>query len=284
MSASAAARAMRRRWPTVIVLAFVWVGLVVGAGAFAGLLAPHNYQAMDLRARLAPPALFGGDWNHVLGTDELGRDVFSRLLASIRVSLSVALAGTVIGATLGTVLGFLAAHFRGWFDDLVMMLVDAQAAIPFIIVALTIIAFFGNTLSLFVIVVGLYGWQTYARLARGMALSITRRGYITAVTAVGARPGRVYLRHVLPNIAGVLIVNATIGFPEVILLETALSFLGLGIQPPLSSLGNMLSYGRSYLENAWWIAVLPGIVLSLTTLAVSLIGDWVRDRLDPTLR
>jgi peptide/nickel transport system permease protein len=284
MSASAAARAMRRRWPSVIVLAFVWVGLVVGAGAFAGLLAPHNYQAMDLRARLAPPALFGGDWNHVLGTDELGRDVFSRLLASIRVSLSVALAGTVIGATLGTVLGFLAAHFRGWFDDLVMMLVDAQAAIPFIIVALTIIAFFGNTLSLFVIVVGLYGWQTYARLARGMALSITRRGYITAVTAVGARPGRVYLRHVLPNIAGVLIVNATIGFPEVILLETALSFLGLGIQPPLSSLGNMLSYGRSYLENAWWIAVLPGIVLSLTTLAVSLIGDWVRDRLDPTLR
>jgi peptide/nickel transport system permease protein len=284
MSASAAARAMRRRWPTVIVLAFVWVGLVVGAGAFAGLLAPHNYQAMDLRARLAPPALFGGDWNHVLGTDELGRDVFSRLLASIRVSLSVALAGTIIGATLGTVLGFLAAHFRGWFDDLVMMLVDAQAAIPFIIVALTIIAFFGNTLSLFVIVVGLYGWQTYARLARGMALSITRRGYITAVTAVGARPGRVYLRHVLPNIAGVLIVNATIGFPEVILLETALSFLGLGIQPPLSSLGNMLSYGRSYLENAWWIAVLPGIVLSLTTLAVSLIGDWVRDRLDPTLR
>jgi peptide/nickel transport system permease protein len=284
MSASAAARAMRRRWPTVIVLAFVWVGLVVGAGAFAGLLAPHNYQAMDLRARLAPPALFGGDWNHLLGTDELGRDVFSRLLASIRVSLSVALAGTIIGATLGTVLGFLAAHFRGWFDDLVMMLVDAQAAIPFIIVALTIIAFFGNTLSLFVIVVGLYGWQTYARLARGMALSITRRGYITAVTAVGARPGRVYLRHVLPNIAGVLIVNATIGFPEVILLETALSFLGLGIQPPLSSLGNMLSYGRSYLENAWWIAVLPGIVLSFTTLAVSLIGDWVRDRLDPTLR
>ncbi len=146
------------------------------------------------------------------------------------------------------------------------------------------IAFFGNTLTLFVVVVGLYGWQTYARLARGMAMSVTRRGYITAVVAIGARPLRVYLRHVLPNIAGVLIVNATIGFPEVILLETALSFLGLGIQPPLSSLGDMLSYGRSYLGNAWWIAVLPGVVLSLTTLAVSLIGDWVRDRLDPTLR
>jgi peptide/nickel transport system permease protein len=118
----------------------------------------------------------------------------------------------------------------------------------------------------------------------GPALSITRRGYITTVVAIGARPMRVYLRHVLPNIAGVLIVNAMIGFPEVVLLETALSFLGLGIQPPLSSLGNTVSYGRSYLVNAWWIAVPPGIVLSLTTLAVSPIGDWVRDRLEPTLR
>jgi len=185
----------------------------------------------------------------------------------------------VIGSTLGTALGFLAAHFRGWFDDAVMMLVDAQAAIPFIIVALMVIGFLGNTLPLFIVVVGLYGWQTYARLARGMAMSVTGRGYIRAVVALGAQPMRVYLRHVLPNVAGVLIVNATIGFPEVILLETSLSFLGLGIQPPLSSLGNMLSYGRSYLGNAWWIAVLPGVVLSVTTLAVSLIGDWVRDRL-----
>ena len=276
--------AFRRRYPAAILVAFAWFGLCVAVTLFATLLAPHDYQAMDLRARLAPPALFGGTWRHALGTDELGRDVLSRLLASIRVSLLVALAGTLIGSTLGTILGFLAAHFRGWFDDFVMMLVDAQAAIPFIIVALTVIAFFGNTLPLFVAVVGLYGWQTYARLARGMAMSVTGRGYITAVVALGARPVRVYLRHVLPNIAGVLIVNATIGFPEVILLETALSFLGLGIQPPLSSLGNMLAYGRSYLSNAWWIAVLPGVVLSLTTLAVSLIGDWVRDRLDPRLR
>jgi peptide/nickel transport system permease protein len=284
MSSAAAGRAIRRRWPSVIVLAFIWVALCLLVTAFAPQLSPHNYQAMDLRARLAPPELFGGTWNHMLGTDELGRDVFSRLLASIRVSLLVALAGTIIGSTLGTALGFLAAHFRGWFDDAVMMLVDAQAAIPFIIVALTVIAFFGNSLTLFVVVVGLYGWQTYARLARGMATSVAKRGYINAVVALGAQPMRVYLRHILPNIAGVLIVNATIGFPEVILLETALSFLGLGIQPPLSSLGNMLSYGRSYLGTAWWIAVLPGVVLSLTTLAVSLIGDWVRDRLDPTLR
>jgi peptide/nickel transport system permease protein len=275
-------RAIRRRWPPAIVLAFIWVALCLGVVLFATQLAPHDYRAMDLRARLAPPSLT--NWSHLLGTDELGRDVFSRLLASTRVSLLVALAGTLIGSTLGTALGFLAAHFRGWFDDAVMMLVDAQAAIPFIIVALTVIAFFGNTLPLFIIVVGLYGWQTYARLARGMAMSVTGRGYITAVVAIGARPLRVYLRHVLPNIAGVLIVNATIGFPEVILLESALSFLGLGIQPPLSSLGNMLSYGRSYLSSAWWIAVLPGAVLSLTTLSVSLIGDWVRDRLDPTLR
>jgi peptide/nickel transport system permease protein len=283
VSTAAEALATRRRWPAIIVLALSWVGLILVVVVFANLLAPHDYQGVDLRARLASPALFGGTWNHPLGTDELGRDVFSRLLASIRVSMLVALAGTMIGAALGTALGFLAAHFRGFLDDVVMMLVDAQAAIPFIIVALTVIAFFGNSLPLFVVVVGLYGWQKYARLARGMAQSITSRGYIMTVVAIGARPMRVYLRHVLPNIAGVLIVNATIGFPEVVLLESSLSFLGLGIQPPLSSLGNMLSYGRSYLVNAWWIAVLPGVVLSLTTLAVSLIGDWVRDRLDPSL-
>lgn len=284
MSAAVRNLAARRRWPLVIMLAFVWMGIILATVLFANFLAPHDYQAVDLRARLAPPVLFGGHWHHPLGTDELGRDVFSRLLASIRVSILVALAGTMIGATLGTVLGFLAAHFRGLFDDAVTMLVDAQAAIPFIIVALTVIAFFGNSLPLFVVVVGLYGWQKYARLARSMAQSITGRGYITTVVAIGARPIRIYVRHVLPNIAGVLIVNATIGFPEVVLLESSLSFLGFGIQPPLSSLGNMLSYGRSYLVNAWWIAVLPGMVLSLTTLAVSLIGDWVRDRLDPTLR
>lgn len=283
MSATVAAeRTLRRRWPTVIVLAFVWVALIMVIVVFANQLAPNNYQAMDLRARLAAPSL--SNWKHLLGTDELGRDVFSRLLASIRVSILVALAGSLIGSTVGTTLGLLAAHFRGWFDDAMMMLVDAQAAIPFIIVALTVIAFFGDTLPLFIVVVGLYGWQTYARLARGMSMSVTRRGYITAVVALGARPLRLYLHHVLPNIAGVLIVNATIGFPEVILLESALSFLGLGIQPPLSSLGNMLSYGRSYLTSAWWIAVLPGVVLSVTTLAVSLIGDWVRDRLDPITR
>lgn len=275
---------LRRTIPGVIMLAFLWVTLCILAATFANWLAPHFYQTMDLRHRLAPPVFMGGAWDHVLGTDEVGHDVFSQLLASLRVSLLVALAASIFGSALGTSLGFLAAQLRGWFDDALMMLVDAQAAIPFIIVALTVIAFFGNSLPLFVIVVGLYGWQTYARLARGMALSVVQRGYIRAVVALGAGSGRVYARHVLPNIAGVLIVNATIGFPEVILLETALSFLGLGIQPPLTSLGTMLAYGRSYLVSAWWIAVVPGVVLSLTTLAVSLIGDWVRDRLDPTLR
>jgi len=146
-------RAMGRRWPILVVLAFAWIGLCVVAAVLAPKLSPIDYQALDLRARLAPPLLFGGTWQHVLGTDEVGHDVFSRLLASMRVSLSVAFIGTLIGATLGTTLGFLAAHFRGWLDDVVMMLADAQAAIPFIIVALTIIAFFGTSLALFVVVV-----------------------------------------------------------------------------------------------------------------------------------
>lgn len=280
-----------RRWrraaagcPPLVTFCIVWLVATVLIAFTVELIAPYHYAQIDLRARLQPPVLLGGEWRHALGTDELGRDVLSRLFYSIRMSLLVALLGTAIGAAIGTVLGFVAAHFRGWVDDAVMIAVDFQASMPFMIIALSVLAFFGNSLPLFIALMGLFGWERYTRLVRGMTLSAKEQGYAVAIRQLGATPWRVYGRHVLPNIASVLIVNVTLNFPEHIILETGLSFLGLGVQPPLTSLGNMVGHGREYLQSAWWIAVFPGLAIVLTTLSMSIVGDWARDRLDPTLR
>ena len=271
-------------WTLVQIAALGWLALCVLLALFADVLSPYGLTEIDLRARIEPPVFLGGSWAHPLGTDDLGRDMFTRLIHSIRISILVAIAGTLIGAVIGTVLGFLAAQLGGIVDDLVMLLVDTQAALPFMIIALMLIALFGTSLALFVVIVGIYGWERYARIARGLALSARERGYVTAARAYGAPPAYIYRKHILPNVSSALIVNATLNFPEIILVESALSFLGLGIQPPMSSLGNMLAFGREYLLSAWWIAVLPGLVIVLTALAVSVLGDRLRDRLDSKLR
>lgn len=280
---SAAARLLRR-YPPLVVAAAAFVALTLLLAAGAELFAPYHYTAQDLANRLQPPAFLGGPPQYWLGTDELGRDLWSRLVYATRFSIVVAILGTTIGALLGTLLGFVAAHCRGWVEETIMMLVDAQASLPFMLIALAVLAFFGNSLTLFILVLGINGWETYARLARGMVLAANTQGYAVAVRTLGATPSRIYLRHVLPNIASVLIVQYTLNFPQTILLETAMSFLGLGIQPPLTSLGQMLGAGRAHLISAWWIAVLPGSMIFLTTLSVSILGDWLRDRFDPTLR
>ena len=277
----------RRRWrnyPPLVLACIAFLALVLIAAAGADLLAPKSYTAQDLLNRLKPPAFLGGPAQYLLGTDELGRDMLSRLLYGIRVSVIVAILGTVIGALLGTFLGFVAAHARGLVEESIMMLVDVQAAVPFLIIALAVLAFFGNSLTLFIIIMGINGWENYARLTRGMVLSAATHGYAVAVRSLGAKPLRIYGRHILPNIASALIVQFTLNFPSTILLETSLSFLGLGIQPPLTSLGQMLGAGRNHLILAWWIAVIPGVTIFLTTLSISIVGDWLRDRLDPTLR
>jgi len=269
--------------PLAVSIALGWLVLVLVVAVFADVIRPFGITALDLRARLTPPVGFGGDWAHALGTDELGRDVLSRLLVSIQMSLRIAFGATVIAAVFGTTMGFLAAHFRGWVEQIVLMLVDFQASMPFLILALSVLAFFGNSLLLFTCLLGLYGWERYARIARGLAIAANAQGYAAAIRQLGARPTRIYLGHVLPNIASTLIVSATLSFPEVVLLESGLSFLGLGVQPPMTSLGNMVGYGREYLTRAPWILLTPSTVIVLTTLAVSLVGDWLRDRLDPTL-
>ncbi len=270
--------------PLFVGICIAWLVGTVAVALTVELISPYHYAQIDLRARLQPPVFLGGEWRHFLGTDELGRDVASRLFYSIRMSLLVALLGTAIGAAIGTLLGFVAAHFRGWVDDLVMTFVDFQASMPFMIIALSVLAFFGNSLPLFIALMGLFGWERYTRLVRGMTLSAKEHGYAIAIRQLGASPWRVYGRHILPNIASVLIVNITLNFPEHIILETGLSFLGLGVQPPLTSLGNMVGHGREYLQSAWWIAVFPGLAIVFTTLSMSIVGDWARDRLDPTLR
>jgi peptide/nickel transport system permease protein len=275
--------ARRTRLPPLVIIAIAWLLLMLTTALLADMIRPFGITAMDLRGRLLPPAGLGGTLRHLLGTDELGRDVLSRLIVSIRISLMIAFGATMIAATLGTALGFLAAHFRGWVEQLVLVAVDFQASMPFLILALSVLAFFGNALPLFIGLMGLYGWERYARIARGLAISANAQGYAAAVRQLGARPLRVYLRHVLPNIAATLIVSATLSFPEIVLLESGLSFLGLGVQPPMTSLGNMVGYGREYLTRAPWILLAPSATIVLTTMSVSLLGDWLRDRLDPTL-
>jgi peptide/nickel transport system permease protein len=272
------------RYPPLVLAAAALIVAVFAVSLAAELLAPYHYTTQDLANRLRPPAFLGGLAQYWLGTDELGRDIVSRLAYATRFSVLVALLGTAIGAVLGTVLGFVAAHFRGFVEEGIMMLVDAQASLPFLLLALAVLAFFGNSLTLFILILGINGWENYARLTRGMVLSANTQGYAVAVRALGASPFTTYRRHILPNIASVLIVQFTLNFPQTILLETSMSFLGLGIQPPLTSLGQMLGAGRAHLLSSWWIAVLPGTVIFLTTLSISIVGDWLRDRFDPTLR
>ncbi|CUX61659.1 Putative oligopeptide ABC transporter (permease protein) [Agrobacterium genomosp. 5 str. CFBP 6626] len=273
-------KAKLRTVPPAVFVAMLWLGLVLIVAIAASLIAPYSYTALDLANRLAPPL----HPQHWLGTDELGRDILSRLIFSVRISLLVAFGATLISACFGTVMGFIAAYFRGGVEHAILMLADFQAAIPFLILSLSVLAFLGNSLPLFIGLMGLYGWERYARISRGLAISASVQGYASAVRQTGAGPLRVYLRHILPNISSTLIVSMTLTFPEVILMESSLSFLGLGVQPPMTSLGNMVGYGREYMTRAPWIMLSPAMLIVVTTLSVSLVGDWLRDRLDADLK
>ncbi|RJQ56398.1 MAG: ABC transporter permease [Desulfobacteraceae bacterium] len=286
MASNGSLKRLRRRLPpTSICVAAVWAFLMYFTAFGADFIAPYDYESIDLRARLAPPIWMSESHpGHWLGTDNLGRDILSRLIFSIRMSLLIAALGTMMSAVLGSVIGFMAAHHRGWVGEVILLMIDFQSALPFLILALAVLAFFDNNMALFIVVMGIYGWERYARLARSLALSATAQGYAVAMTTLGATTWRIYLRHILPNVASTLIVNMTVNFPEIIMVETSLSFLGLGVQPPNTSLGSMVGFGRQYLFTAWWIAAFPAFVIFVSTLAFSLLGDWVRDKLDPILR
>ena len=230
-------------------------------GVLAPWIAPYDLEQMDLASRLTMPFT---SFAHILGTDELGRDVFSRLVYSLRLSFLL-----------------LAARFGGVVDDVLNAAVDFTASLPFIILALTILAFLGTNVTVIVVIMAVYGWDRYARLTRNLARSAYTEGYANALEGLGIPTWRIAIRHILPNIASALVVNMTLNFPGMILLETSLSFLGVGVQPPMSSLGTMLGFGRDYLTTAWWIAVIPGVVIVLSTLSMSILGDFVQQKLEP---
>jgi len=274
----------RKRREIAVGIAVSVVILFVLVAIFAEQLAPYGFATIDLRARNAPPALFGGSFTHILGTDELGRDILSRLMISVRVSLIVSVLACLIAATIGVTLGLAAAFLKGWVDSLIRVAIDFNASVPFLIFALAILAFFGNNIVLFVVLLGTYGWERYARLVRALALVEYEKGYVLALRRLGASELSIAVKHVLPNVAAIIIVNMTIALPEIILLESGLSFLGVGIQPPLASLGNMVGLGRDYIVTSWWIATIPGIAIFALTLSISTIGDWLRDVTDPSLK
>jgi peptide/nickel transport system permease protein len=232
----------RRSWlarqGVVVAIAFVIVAVFLTVALIAPVVAPYNFADIDLIARNAPPVGFGGAWAHPFGTDDLGRDVFSRTLISVRTSLTVALASSLVSIVIGVSLGLLSARNRGIAGSVIRIGVDFNAAVPFMILALAVLAFFGNTLILFICLLGLYGWERYTRLVRAVAMAEYEKGYVAALRRIGASEKRIALAHVLRNVLPVIVVNWTISLPEVILLESSLSFLGLGIQPPLASLGN----------------------------------------------
>jgi peptide/nickel transport system permease protein len=274
-----------RRTARLAMAGFAFV-LLLGAVALAApWLAPHDPTRQSLRDRLAPPTLEAPDGRaRLLGTDHLGRDVLSRVIYGARVSLVVGLSAVVVGGALGATLG-IAAGFRGGFaDSVIMTLADAQLAFPFILLAIGIIAVLGPSFPTLIVVIGLSGWVSYARILRSQVLVLRSREFVDAIQALGGSVARVIVRHILPNVLSSLVVIATLELARAIVLEATLSFLGLGIQPPTPSWGGMIHEGREYLDTAWWISTFPGVVLMLASLVVSRTGDWLRDLLDPTLR
>lgn len=273
----------RRRWPPMVILSFGVVAALVFVAVFAQWLMPTELGEQDLLNRFKPPVFLGGDWDYPLGTDGLGQDMVTLMLRAIQVSMSIAFLGTVIGAAAGTLIGFAAARFGGLVDGIVGILVDFQAALPFLVLALALLAVMPDAdMGMFIVLMCIYGWERYARLGRGLAIAAQEQGYAVAQKALGASAWRLYFRHILPNIAAVLVVNMSLNFPATVLTETSLNFLGVGIEPPDTSLGVLMGQGRSFLYKAPWIALLPGLVIFMATFAMSIIGDWLRDRLDAT--
>lgn len=275
----------RRLVPPTVLLAMVLFGGLVLAGLLAPLIAPQDPARQDLRGRLAEPTgLLSETARHPLGADHLGRDLLSRVLYGLRTSLGVALIGTMVGLTIGALLGLASGMVGGRFDEVVMFFVDVQLAIPFILMVLVSVAVFGTHPLVLIGVIGLAGWDGYARMVRGQVLSAKRQAYVEASRALGGRELRIAMRHVLPNVGTPLVVLASFNFTSIILLESSLSYLGLGVQPPGVSLGLLIAAGREYLLTAWWITVFPSVALVLITMSVGLISDWLRDRFDPRTR
>lgn len=270
-------------WMTrLTVISFIAVLLIALLGP---AVAPFDPNAQTLLARLRPPIGFDRAMTiHPLGTDELGRDILSRTLSGLQLTMLIALAGSFISLVVGVTCGLVAGYARGRIGTFLVALVDIQIAVPFTLIALLVISVFGNSLSVLIAVIGISGWEVYARIVRAQVLAVSRQPFIEAAIAAGASHLRIVFRHVLPNVTSPIIVIWTMTFSALILLESSLSFLGLGVQPPTATLGSMVGSGREYLASSSWIAVVPSLVIMLVSLQILLIGDWLRDTLDVRLK
>ncbi len=269
---------LKRWWPVTILVLFVVVATC------APLLAPYDPNVQNLVGRLKPPGTVSRSFHYWLGSDELGRDLLSRIIYGTRVSLLVAVLSVLLSGAVGTALGLIAGYRRGWIETVVMRVADVFLSIPAVLLAIITVAVLGPSLVNVVLVLALTRWPRYARVAHAQTLATAGMAYVENAVLSGAGNARILFRHVLPNIAGTLIVVATLEFGLMVLFEAGLSFLGLGVQPPTASWGSMLSTGRNYVATAWWVATLPGLCLFVLVLTVNLTGDAVRDRLDPNFR
>ncbi|MDX2140730.1 MAG: ABC transporter permease [Chloroflexota bacterium] len=266
-----------REMNVTIRVATVVLLIMVLAVVLADFIAPGDPTAQSLRARLTPPLT---NPDYLLGTDGTGRDLLMRLLHGGRVSLLIGITATIIGTVVGVALGVVSGYARGWVDEVISYVAEVQLSLPFVLLAIAVALVLGRSLAVLIGLAALSTWPLYSRVVRGEVLSLREREFVVAARALGGNSTHIILRHLLPNIAAPILVLATINIGRIILLESGLSFLGIGIQPPTPSWGNMISDGREVLPVAWWISTLPALALMLLTLAIGTLGDWLRDVLD----
>lgn len=268
----------------LVLVATVFLVLVTVGAILAQFISPASPVFQDLSARLKPPLFVVSNGVHVLGTDGLGRDLLSRLLFGSRISLIIGISAVVVSGGLGVALGLIAGYARGAIDNVIMRVADVQLSLPFLILALATVAVVGPSLLNLIVVLGVTGWVQYARIIRAETLSVTGREYVEAARVLGAPPARIVVQHILPNVLSSVIVVGTLQVSRMILFEASLSFLGLGVPPPTPTWGGMVADGRNYVDTAWWVATVPGIAIFLTVLAVAILGERLRDVLDPRLQ
>jgi ABC-type dipeptide/oligopeptide/nickel transport system permease subunit len=274
---------LRRLWRLRWGLAAATVlALIVASAVLAPWVAPRDPLEVNIRRRLAPPAwMAGGSAEHLLGTDPVGRDLLSRVIHGGRVSLVVGVSAVLLSATIGVLLGLAAGYDGGRIDWSIMTVVNVMLTFPFVLLALAVIAVLGPSLVNMIVVLGVAGWPVYARIVRAETASLREREFVLAGRALGMSHARLVFRQIFPNLVSPVVVVATLQVAQVIVLESFLSFLGLGVQPPTPAWGNMLGEGRVYMLNSWWIATFPGLAIFVTTLAINLVGNALRDWLDP---
>jgi peptide/nickel transport system permease protein len=260
------------------------VFIVIVVALTATIISPYDPTKQDIMNKMMAPAWYGdGSWEHIFGTDQLGRDILSRLVYGSRVTLLVAFSGTILAGVVGVVMGAISGYYGGWIDALIMRIVDIQLSFPFILLALFIAAVLGPGLQNIILIAALSGWVRYARLVRGEILSIKEMEYIEAIRSLGGSNIRIIFYHILPNVISPVIVIATLEMAKIILMEASLSYLGLGVPIEIPTWGRMLSDSRVHIVTSPWMAIMPGIAITLTVLGVNLLGDWLRDYLDPKL-